>query len=266
MSTPEQLLRLRWDIEWRSAVFVALLVPVFISLGLWQLSRADEKRAIAAQYEARRQLAPVPLSALPLQPADLAHRRVTLRGAFISERTFLLDNRIRDGRYGVEVVTPFDTGQHVVLVNLGWMEGDQFRRSLPAPPPLAPVNEITGSVYVQPGESYTLGAIDSDNRWPRLVQALDVEAMGELLGQPVWPYSVRVDLESPVALVAEWALVNMRPEKHGAYALQWFAMAFTLLVIGLWRNTTLPALWRQRRSDLRHAEATAATVEEKTGP
>ena len=250
-STSEQSARLRWDIEWRSAVFVALLVPSFVLLGVWQLSRADEKRSLTSRYETRRLRPAVELSALSAEPTELAYRRVRLVGAFMPERTFLLDNRIRDGRYGVEVITPFKTGHGLVLVNRGWLEGDRYRQQLPAPPPPPAVNSITGTVYVQPGENYTLGALDSDKRWPRLVQALDVAVMSELLGEALWPYTVRVDVDSPAALLAEWPVVNMRPEKHTAYAMQWFAMAFTLLLIGLWRNTTLPA-WTQakrQRSD-----------------
>ena len=249
VNTADQTGRLGWDLEWRSAVFVLLFVPLFVVLGFWQLARAEEKRTIARQWEQRRQLPAAALESLPLQPAALAHRRVRLQGRFLERYSFLLDNRIRDGRYGVEVITPFQTGTAIVLVNRGWLEGDPYRRALPEiPPPPAQLSTLEGSVYVAPGESYTLGSINSDQSWPRLVQAVDVPAMADMLGKPLWPYTVRLSMDSPVALLADWPLVNMRPEKHSAYAVQWFGMALALAALGVWRNTTLPALVASRRA------------------
>ena len=43
--------------------------------------------------------------------------------------------------------------------------------------------------------------------------------------------------ESPLALVAEWTVVNQSPSKHIGYAVQWFAMAAVLLLIGVLRLT-----------------------------
>ena len=42
----------------------------------------------------------------------------------------------------------------------------------------------------------------------------------------------------PHALVAEWTVVNQSPSKHIGYAVQWFAMAAVLVIIGLLRLTT----------------------------
>jgi len=239
---------LRWDPEWRSALFVLLFVPLFVGLGLWQLARAEEKRAIGQQWEQRRKLPAASLDSLPSTPAALAYRRVRLQGRFLEQYSFLLDNRIRDGRYGVEVITPFQTNQALVLVNRGWLAGDPYRRTLPEIPPPPQLDALEGSVYVMPGESYTLGSIDSDQGWPRLIQAIDVPAMADMLGRPLWPYTVRLPLDSPAALLADWPLVNMRPEKHSAYAVQWFGMALALAMLGIWRNTTLPALVGSRRT------------------
>ncbi|MEE4658985.1 MAG: SURF1 family protein [Halieaceae bacterium] len=247
-STAAQTPALRWDLEWRSALFAALFVPLFVGLGFWQLARAEEKRAIGQQWEQRRQLPPAALESLPSAPAALAYRRVRLQGRFLEQYSFLLDNRIRDGRYGVEVITPYQAGTALVLVNRGWLEGDPYRRALPEIPPPPQLAVLEGSVYVMPGESYTLGSIDSGQGWPRLIQAIDVPAMAEMLGKPLWPYTVRLSLDSPAALLADWPLVNVRPEKHSAYAVQWFGMALALAALGIWRNTTLPALVGSRRA------------------
>jgi cytochrome oxidase assembly protein ShyY1 len=236
----------RWDLEWRSALFVVVLVPLFIYLGFWQLSRADEKRDIAGRWEARRQQDPVSLLSLPRDGEDLAYRQVSLEGEFEEAQSFLLDNRIRDGQYGVEVLTPFRLeGGSRVLVNRGWLAADRYRRSLPDVPAAGGVRRIEGYVYVPPGEAYTVGEISTGDAWPRLVQAVDIPVLQDLLGAALWPHTVRLAAESPAALLAEWPLVNVRPEKHTADAVQWFAMAAVLALFGLWRSSNLSALIRR---------------------
>ncbi len=245
--TARQDWRLRWDIEWRTAIFALLLVPLFCALGSWQLGRADEKRAIAERWERQGQQPAVAVEQLDPDDALLAFRRVRLRGEFLTDRDFLLDNRIREGRYGVEVVSPLRLASGaLVLVNRGWLAGDPYRRALPDVPAIAGEQDLIGHVYVSPGEDFTLGELAGDSNWPRLIQALEPNAMGAMLGENVWPYSIRLQADSPAALLAEWPLVNIQPEKHEAYAAQWFAMALVLAGFALWRNTNLSE-WRQAR-------------------
>ena len=248
--TAAQSSRFRWDTEWRSALFAAVFIPLFIALGFWQLSRAEEKRVIAQRWEIRQQQSPVALSQLPQSADDVAYRPVILTGSFLSSRSFLLDNRIRDGRYGVEVLTPYrlDDGT-TVLVNRGWLAGDRYRRSLPDVPSAEGVGQLKGYVYVPPGESYTLGSISATDEWPMLVQAIEVPALATLLKRELWPWTVRLSASSPAALEAEWPLINTRPEKHTAYAVQWFAMAAVLALFALWRNSNLPELLGRQPDD-----------------
>lgn len=241
---------LRWQLEWRISLFALVFVPLFLSLGVWQLQRADEKRAISAQWESQRREAAVPLESLSGTPDELAYRPVTLRGQALTGRNFALDNRIRDGRYGVEVITPMrlDSGG-LVLVNRGWQEADPMRRSLPEVSEIVGGAMVTGYIYVPPGESFLLGEIASDGVWPRLIQAAHVPSLAEMLGENVYPFIVRLTPDSAGALLADWPLLNTRPEKHNAYAVQWFAMAAVLLLLFVWRSSNLGEWLRNRRPD-----------------
>ena len=80
---------------------VLVLLALLLALGGWQLQRADEKSALLASQEARRQAPAQPIGELE-RSADPAFQRVLLRGYFDAEHSLLLDNRTRDGRVGVE--------------------------------------------------------------------------------------------------------------------------------------------------------------------
>jgi cytochrome oxidase assembly protein ShyY1 len=72
--------------------------------------------------------------------------------------------------------------------------------------------------------------------------------VAELGDAGLYPWMVRIDPNTPAALVADWPVVNASPEKHQGYALQWFTMAAVLLVFFLLRSSNL---WRliTRRED-----------------
>ncbi|HXR01486.1 MAG TPA: SURF1 family protein, partial [Pseudomonas sp.] len=85
---------------------VLALLPLLVSLGCWQLGRAEEKRVMLANY-AERRLAPPIAAQLLSSTADPAYRRVQLRGSFDPEHSLLLDNSTREGKVGVELIQPF---------------------------------------------------------------------------------------------------------------------------------------------------------------
>ena len=127
----------------------------------------------------------------------------------------------------------------VVLVNRGWIEADAGRRSLPEVALAPGLQTLQGTVYVPPGEAYTLGQISDNEDWPRLVQALDVPALSVMLNASLFPYSVRLDATSTAGFTIDWPLVNVSPEKHTGYAVQWFTMAAVLFILYILHSSNL---------------------------
>jgi len=246
---------LELDLEWRTTLLVVLLLPALIALGFWQLDREAEKRELLARFEARQAAAPEPIDgALAARgPGALAYLPVRLRGRYLADRYLLLDNRVQGGRFGYEVVSLFarEDGGYA-LVNRGWVPGDPARRSLPEPAAPAGVVALTGQLYVPPDPPYLLAdqssAVDD---WPRVLQALEmgplVEALAAELGEPVFPWSVRLDADAPGALAVDWPVVNVSPAKHRGYAVQWFSMAAVLGLFFVLRSSNLWALLRGRQ-------------------
>jgi cytochrome oxidase assembly protein ShyY1 len=220
--------------DWRATALAVLLLPLVISLGLWQLQRADEKSQLKELQQQRQMADPVAIESLPA--GDQHYRPVLLRGHFIAGRTLFLDNRISRGQFGYEVVMPFqvrDSAQ-VVLVNRGWTAGDRARRSLPSPPEVAPARqqlELRGAVYISQGSLMQLSASQVARDWPRVSQSIDFDEMAAALGLPLYPHQVRLEANGPASLRANWMVVNIEPSKHTGYAVQWFAMAVMLLII-----------------------------------
>ena len=237
--------KFHFDFEWRIALFTALLVPFMVSLGFWQLQRADEKSAMAAAFDTRQQQPPAPLSSLWDQPGELlAYTPVSLSGHFLPDEYFLLDNQMREGHVGYEVVDVMQlSGGGSVLVNRGWVAAGADRQSLPPVPRVEGEVTVTGHIYVAPGTPFLLAEQQLDDRWPKVIQAVEMDKLAPLIiasqDGRVFPYPVRISAGERGALVTDWQIVNMSPIKHRAYAVQWFAMAAVLFVYYLMRSSNL---------------------------
>lgn len=239
-------MRLSLSLNAKVTALAALLFPMLLLLGNWQLERADEKRAIAAAFKARQQQAPVSIDRIR-EDADLAFTRVELSGRFDNQRYFLLDNRVYAGQLGYEVLSPFLTaGNQWVLVNRGWIKGGRDRRNLPEIPGVEGASRVSGSVYVPPGKPFLLAEQDfSAADWPIVAQAVEIDKFAAVLKRDLFPFVVRLDESAPGALQSNWEPINVQPEKHVGYAVQWFAMATALVIWFVFANTNLAQLLKR---------------------
>ena len=221
--------------------FAALAgIAVLLSLGFWQLERAEWRRGQDAEREARRQLTPVYITHFPgARLAELDGRRVRLRGRW-RERQFLLDNRTRDRRPGYQVLTPFELADYgqVILVDRGWIaRGADRARPPAAPAPPGERTQVTGTLRRPAANPLTDPAhLFEGGGWPQVAQDLDYPRMAERLGElELVPAVLRLGPDEPHGYDRDWPAPPMTAERHAGYAVQWFALAGLLaLLIGLY--------------------------------
>jgi cytochrome oxidase assembly protein ShyY1 len=217
---------------------VALLLPLLVSLGFWQLGRGAEKSALLHTYAERRAAEPMASTELP-HTEDPAFRRVRLHGQFDAAHSLLLDNRQRDGKVGVELLQPFQdqaTG-FWLLVNRGWLPWPD-RRTPPQFTTPAQALSLDAWVYVSPGATFQLHADPDSTTWPQLITAVEPTKLWSALGREGFAYELRAE-NSLATYGADWPIVATGPEKHIAYAVQWFAMSIALLGLFIylgWHN------------------------------
>ena len=238
--------RLEFDFEWRITLFTLVMLPLLISLGFWQMQRADEKAVLATAFEQQQALPPAPLAELWNEEATaLAYRPVLLEGRYREGQHFLLDNRMLQGKFGNEALTVFElTSGGLALVNRGWLPADASRREIPQVSDIGGEVRLTGHVYVSPGKPYLLADEAIPESWPRRLQAVEMDKIAGSLAGRLFPYPVRIDSGQPGALAVDWQVINVSPAKHQGYAVQWLAMALALALIYLLRSSNLWQLIR----------------------
>ena len=239
--------RFHWQPNWKILVFTVLFLPLTLRLGTWQLQRADEKTAMLAMYNARQQAQPLLFDTIDYD-SERQYLPVKLSVTRTSYPLLLLDNRVRKGKPGYEVLELVDTAQGLLLVNRGWLATGLDRQQLPQVAALIE-NEISGYLYQSPGKQLMLG----EDNWPTdkpvvVIQNGSPASVANRLGVEIYPYQLRVN-EGKQGLIAEWPIVNLQPAKHTGYAVQWFAMAFILLVLTVFANSNLAQLFQRKSQE-----------------
>lgn len=219
-------------------VLYAVVCVSMLALGRWQLLRADEKIQIleAAADAAERDV--LALDAIVDDAALLreaqTYTRASMTGRWISDRQFLWDNRAHAGQAGVEVITPLrlEDGR-LALVNRGWRRLEGRRDVLPDVSLEVDDLSVVVGALSRPSRGFARGeAFDSSADWPRYLQYFDYEAIAAALQSDVLPVVLQAQHSTPGPwLVSNWQPAASGPEKHYAYAVQWFGMAAALTVI-----------------------------------
>lgn len=221
------------------SVFLLLALPLLISLGTWQLHRAAEKRQLQTQFHHNRHIA-ITLDEIKAKPASaLQYRKIRVTGHYDNAHPLLIDNKISHHRIGYDVITPFIPNHHhkILLVNRGWISGTRNRNQLPHITPIIGEQTIEGQIKSIPEKVFLLSQKVHLDAWPLLIQALSLQQITQAYQKPLFPFVVLLSPTSPSGYTREWRPTLMTPEKHVAYAMQWFALALTLVIIYLALNT-----------------------------
>jgi len=207
---------------------------LFVGLSLWQLDRADQKRSLQAQVEARMAQPALAYHGQPLNLDAERFRRVTLSGRFLPAHQLLLDNVIHEGRPGYEVITPLEVAgsEQVVLIDRGWIPAAATRQEIPDVD--APQGElrIEGRIdrpHSRPVVGGNIPVVDR-TRW----SWLDLGQFEQRSGLKTEPFLVLMSPESPGGFVRQWPAFNAKVGMHIGYAIQWAAFALMALGTYVW--------------------------------
>lgn len=210
------------------------MLALLVSLGRWQLNRAQEKEARQALYEARQRETPVVITGAVPTAEPLLYRHVRASGAWIAERQFFVDNQVVGTRAGFHVITPLrlEGRAEALLVNRGWIARDG---SYPAAPRVAvPAGRVEVSgLATRPPARYR--ELSSQTVTGEVWQNLSIERFAAHSNLALLPVVVLADVPGAGLLP-----VREKPDagvaKHHEYALTWFALALTTLVLWIALN------------------------------
>jgi cytochrome oxidase assembly protein ShyY1 len=225
------------------AAFTALMVAVFIGLGVWQLARRAEKHALIAALDTRVSAVPAPLPPPSewhsVNAANDEFRRVTFTATYLKlpdAMVYSAGSAVREDVSGpgtwAFLPARLASGETVVI-DAGFVANTMQERSVEdrATAKLVTGEPVTLTGYLRFPESAGW-LTPADNRDKRLWFTRDHLAMAKALGWgEVAPFYI--DLETPDpdnGIPKPGPLTPHLRDEHMQYAITWFSLAAALVI------------------------------------
>jgi surfeit locus 1 family protein len=224
----------------RSLLFFAgslVAAGVFVRLGIWQLNRLEQRRALNRPAAAARAMPLVSLDD-PAEAADLFrsgtdNRRVRVTGRYDHAAEIVIRGQSEGGVPGVRIVTPLRPlrGDTAILVQRGYVASPDARTIRISALEEPGVREITGIAFRQADSGVAGEPAEQDGHltW----RHIDLRAIRERLPYPVHSF---VLLQLPDSALPSLPRRDDPPAlsdgPHLSYAIQWFSFALIAIVVG----------------------------------
>jgi surfeit locus 1 family protein len=226
-----------------TSVLAATCLYIFVSLGFWQLDRAEYKRSIYAEFENRQSAEPIDFNQHKnneLAQEAIIWRQLIASGEFLEQHQILLDNQVEDTHAGYYVYTPFklDRSDKIILVNRGWVIAGVDRAVSPELVISYGQVNINAVAKEIPKTGLLLKELPPEQMSETVyrVQRINIEELEDLTKIKLLPYILRLESESEHGYRRQWRLPGSGENVHNGYAFQWFSFAAVLLIIYLVLN------------------------------
>jgi len=204
------------------SVFVYFIILTLLSLGFWQIYRLNWKLELIEQIENSLKNDPVELSNIEKKN----YLRIKTSGNIDFDKQIYLYNLNDAGKPGFEVINPIKIGDENYLVNRGWIPFE--KKDLPEIN-LVDQNQIVGTLMLQTKPSTFKPENDIEkNYW----FTLDREDILKFTGRNFSEYVIYLngDYKIPKPRLITAKISN----NHKKYAITWFSMAISILLIYLY--------------------------------
>ncbi len=204
------------------SVFVYFIILTLLSLGFWQIYRLNWKLELIEQIENSLKNEPVELSNIEKKN----YLRIKTSGDIDFDKQIYLYNLNDNGKPGFEVINPIKIGNENYLINRGWIPFE--KKDLPEIN-LVDQNKIVGTLMLQTKASTFKPENDIEkNYW----FTLNREDILKFTGRNFSEYVIYLngDYKIPKPRVITAKISN----NHKKYAITWFSMAISILLIYLY--------------------------------
>ncbi len=204
------------------SVFVYFIILTLLSLGFWQIYRLNWKLELIEQIENSLKKYPVELSNIEKKN----YLRIKTSGDIDFDKQIYLYNLNDAGKPGFEVINPIKIGDENYLMNRGWIPFE--KKDLPEIN-LVDQNQIVGTLMLQTKPSTFKPENDIEkNYWFTLNREDVLKFTGRNFSDYVIYLNGEYKIPKPRVITAKIS------NNHKKYAITWFSMAISILLIYLY--------------------------------
>ena len=213
-------------------IFAIIFVPITISLGMWQIERANEKKIIIANYDKLLVSAPI-----ALQKNQMLNNWQPIETTGTYEDTIVYeDNAINNGKAGFKVYHLFrnDDGTFI-FIHRGFIERNLIKNNLPEVEIPTEKKSIYGTTLFKQNNTFVKNIEESDSRIIQEFNAsLLIDKYPMLKDKYLHPFLFNLDIRDVNKYQPIEKPVNMTASKHIGYAIQWFGLCAALIILTIY--------------------------------
>ena len=213
-------------------IFAIIFVPITISLGMWQIERANEKKLIIANYDKLLVSAPI-----ALQKNQMLNNWQPIETTGTYEDTIVYeDNAINNGKAGFKVYHLFrnDDGTFI-FIHRGFIERNLIKNNLPEVEIPTEKKTIYGTTLFKQNNTFVKNIEESDSRIIQEFNAsLLIDKYPMLKDKYLHPFLFNLDIRDVNKYQPIEKPVNMTASKHIGYAIQWFGLCAALIILTIY--------------------------------
>ena len=213
-------------------IFAIIFVPITISLGIWQIERANEKKLIIANYDKLLVSAPI-----ALQKNQRLNNWQPIETTGTYEDTIVYeDNAINNGKAGFKVYHLFrnDDGTFI-FIHRGFIERNLIKNNLPEVEIPTEKKSIYGTTLFKQNNTFVKNIEESDSRIIQEFNAsLLIDKYPMLKDKYLHPFLFNLDIRDVNKYQPIEKPVNMTASKHIGYAIQWFGLCAALIILTIY--------------------------------
>ncbi|OAI49522.1 hypothetical protein AYO45_07010 [Gammaproteobacteria bacterium SCGC AG-212-F23] len=200
-------------------VLCLILAVLCCFLGKWQLQRYEFKKRLLNNYTERLHAAPKIFPQLLAIEKDLQFQPIKAQGVYLNDLTLFQQKLSEQGQPGYEILTPLriKNEKKLLLIDRGWVP-----ETCPVTIDTQQQQIITGNIKLLNEYQFILGKnILKSEQGVTVIQRVDMRDISELTHQEFFPFIIVLDRQPPTTVL---------PERHMAYAVQWFLFALIIIV------------------------------------
>tara|TARA_R110002094_G_scaffold71059_1_gene79671 strand:- start:2934 stop:3686 length:753 start_codon:yes stop_codon:yes gene_type:complete len=226
--------------------FTLFFLVVFVKLGFWQITRADEKEALYKDIYSNKQIYQNIQDINQLKSLK-NYNKVKLSGHFDFDHSFVIPDQIYNHKLGSNIITPFilnkknnelkNNSLNIVLINRGFIDNNKNNNQ-------NLIEHITEQQYIvkgmllAPKSKFILGNNLLSNEkdiYPLKIQYIDINLINNLFTTNLHnkfnlnnqillldDIELQDNIKEQILFEKNWNFINTTPEKHIGYAIQWF--------------------------------------------
>ena len=217
-------------------------VAVLCILGTWQLERLEWKRELIAQIEQEfaKDAAQIPLSAEDFKLTS-GFKRGTIEGVFDHGKEVMMQGRLRDGKLGYDILTPFlpEGAQNYILVNRGWVPIERERKPQDVIAWPEGKTKLVGMLRLPPASNMFTPENKPENKeWYSMTPGIAADLHKIVVMGPMILYA-EGEIKPALYPAPHNAVMNLS-NNHLQYAIFWYVMAGAMVMVYVLRFIIKP--------------------------